>query len=116
VLTTGIGITNFYGGVTYLSASEIRINVDVADIRIENVNPTTALRFTDTDVRLYRSDGSSIIAPSSYSIHNDYSGVPDYSIVTVGVVNVITGDISTVLAAIPSATTNADAVWAKTLP
>jgi hypothetical protein len=28
----------------------------------------------------------------------------------------ITGDISTVLAAIPSATANADAVWAKTLP
>jgi len=110
VLTTGIGITNFYGGVTYLSASEIRINVDIANIMIENVNAATALRFTDTDVRLYRSDGSSIIAPSSYSIHNDYSGVPDYSIVTVGGVNVITGDVSTVLAAIPSAGSNASAV------
>jgi hypothetical protein len=94
VLTTGIGITNFYGGVTYLSASEIRINVDIANILIENTNATTALRFTDTEVRLFRSDGSSIIAPTSYSIHNDYSGVPDYSVVTVGGVNVITGDIA----------------------
>lgn len=37
-------------------------------------------------------------------------------IVTVGGSNVITGDIATVLAAIPSASTTADAVWAKTLP
>jgi hypothetical protein len=109
VLTTGIGITNFYGGVTYLSASEIRINVDVANILIENVNPTTALRFTDTEVRLFRSDGSSIIAPSSYSIHNDYSGVPDFSVVTVGGVNVITGDIADIPAA-PSAVAVATAV------
>ena len=37
-------------------------------------------------------------------------------VVSVGGANIITGDISTVLAAIPSATSNADAVWAKTLP
>lgn len=116
VLTTGIGITNFYGGVTCLSPVAIRINVDIANILIENTNATTALRFTDTDVRLYRSDGSSVIAPTSYSIHNDYSGVPDYSVVTVGGANVITGDVADVLAAIPSASATADAVWNKTLP
>ncbi len=77
VLTTEIGIRHFYGAVSYLAANAIRINVDVADILIENVNSSTALTFTDTDVRLYRSDGTSIIAPTSYSIHNDYSGVPD---------------------------------------
>jgi hypothetical protein len=77
VLTTEIGIRHFFGAVTYVSSAAIRVNVDVADILIENVNASTALRFTDLSVRLYRSDGSSIIAPTSYSIHNDYSGVPD---------------------------------------
>lgn len=103
VLTTEIGIRHFYKAVTYLAANSIRVNVDVADIMIENVNATTALRFTDTDVRLYRSDGTSIIAPTSYSIHNDYSGVPDVSVVTVSGSNVITGDIADIPAAVLSA-------------
>ena len=100
VLTTEIGIRHFYKAVTYLAANSIRVNVDVADIMIENVNASVALRFTDTDVRLYRSDGSSIIAPTSYSIHNDYSGVPDVSVVTVSGSNVITGDIADIPAAV----------------
>lgn len=103
VLTTEIGIRHFYKAVTYLAANSIRVNVDVADIMIENVNATTALRFTDTDVRLYRSDGTSIIAPTSYSIHNDYSGVPDVSVVTVTGSNVITGDIADIPAAVLAA-------------
>lgn len=116
VLTTGVGITYFYGGVTFLSAAEIRINTNVADILIENTNATTALRFSDTEVRLFRSDGSSIIAPTSYSIHNDYSGVPDYSVISVGGANVITGDVADVLAAIPSAGSNASAVRSNLAP
>jgi len=90
VLTTEIGIRHFYGAVSYLAVNAIRINVDVADILIENVNATTALRFTDLDVRLYRSDGTSIIAPTSYSIHNDYSGVPD--VVETGVSGLTTSE------------------------
>lgn len=90
VLTTEIGIRHFYGAVSYLAVNAIRINVDVADILVENVNATTALRFTDLDVRLYRSDGTSIIAPTSYSIHNDYSGVPD--VVETGVSGLTTSE------------------------
>lgn len=98
VLTTEIGIRHFYGGVSYLSTAAIRINTDVADILIENVNASTALRFTDMDVRLYRSDGTSIIAPTSYSIHNDYSGVPD--VVETGVSGLTTAE-SNVLMGLP---------------
>lgn len=100
VLTTEIGIRHFYGGVSYLSTAAIRINVDVADILVENANSTTALRFTDLDVRLYRSDGTSIIAPTSYSIHNDYSGVPD--VVETGVSGLTTAE-SNQLMSLPSA-------------
>lgn len=98
LLTTEIGIRHFYGGVSYLSTAAIRINTDVADILIENVNASTALRFTDIDVRLYRSDGTSIIAPTSYSIHNDYSGVPD--VVETGVSGLTTAE-SNVLMGLP---------------
>lgn len=101
VLTTDIGIRHFYNAVTYVSSAAIRINVDVADILIENTNATTALRFTDTSVRLYRSDGSSVIAPTSYSIHNDYSGVPD--VVETGVSG-LTGSESAQLMGLPDAT------------
>jgi hypothetical protein len=76
-LTTEAGISTAFGAITYLATNAIRINVATVDMRIENINASVALRFTDNDVRLYRSDGSSIIATTSYSIHNDYSGVPD---------------------------------------
>lgn len=108
VLTLDIGIRYFYGAVTALATNAIRINVDVADILIENVNASTALRFTDTDVRLYRSDGTSIIAPTSYSIHNDYSGVPD--VVETGTSGLTTAE-SNKLMALPE---TAD-VWGYTL-
>jgi hypothetical protein len=77
ILTTENGIRNVVGAITAVAVNAIRINVDVLDLKIENTNATTALRFTDNDVRLYRSDGTSIIQTTSYSIHNDYSGVPD---------------------------------------
>lgn len=77
LLTTEGGIRYYYGGITFLSTAAIRVNTAVVDLLLENVNATTALRFSDVDVRLYRDDGTSIIAPTSYSIHNDYSGVPD---------------------------------------
>lgn len=76
-LTTEDGIRSAFGSITALAANAIRINVGVLDLQIENTNASTALRFTDNEVRLYRSDGTSIIAATSYSIHNDYSGVPD---------------------------------------
>lgn len=83
-LTTADGIRYLYGAVSYLAANSIRINVPVLNLLINNINPTTALVFTDNDVRLFRSDGSSIIDPASYSIHNDYTGVPDVVTVSSG--------------------------------
>lgn len=108
VLTTDIGIRHFFGAVTYVSSAAIRINTDIADILIENTNASTALRFTDLSVRLYRSDGSSVIAPTSYSIHNDYSGVPD--VVETGVSG-LTGSESAQLMGLPNSTATASAVW-----
>lgn len=112
ILTTENGIRHAVGAITALAANAIRINVDVLDMAIENTNATTALRFTDNDVRLYRSDGSSIIAVTSYSIHNDYSGVPDVAIVNVEGSSVITGDIADIASYVPTAAATASAVWA----
>ena len=108
-LTTEAGIRTFYGAMTFLSSAAIRINVGVVNLKIDNINATTALYFTDLSVRLYRSDGSSIIAPSSYSIHNDYSGVPD--VVETGVSG-LTGAESSQLLGLPSAAATASAVLA----
>jgi hypothetical protein len=111
-LTTEDGIRTAFGAITALAVNAIRINVSVVDMTIENINATTALRFTDTDVRLYRSDGTTIIAASSYSIHNDYSGVPD--VVETGVSG-LTGPESAQLMSLtnaPSASTVATQVWA----
>ena len=91
-ITTELGIRNFFGAVTFLSAAQIRVNVDKVNLLIDNINATQSLLFTDLSVRLYRSDGTSIIAPTSYSIQNDYNGVPD------------------VVGGIPSAEENATAV------
>ena len=97
-LTTELGIRSFYGAVTFLSAAQIRVNVDKVDMQIDNTNAAQALRFTDLSVRLFRSDGTSVIAPTSKTIHNDYNGVPD------------------VVGGIPTASENALAVWNQTLP
>ena len=106
-LTTEIGIRSFYGALTALAASSLRVNVDVVSMQIDNVNATTALVFTDVNVRLFRSDGSTIIAPTSYTIHNDYNGEP-FTVETG--VSGLTGSESAQLMAIPSAAANADAV------
>lgn len=102
ILTTEGGARYFRGGMTILSTAAFRINVSVVDMLFENLVSATPLRFTDIERRLYRSDGSSIIAPTSYSIHNDYSGVPDT--VETGVSG-LTGSESAQLMALPSAAT-----------
>ena len=112
-LTLEAGIRLFYGALTFLAAGSIRVNVDVVNSRIDNVNASTPLVFTDVNVRLFRSDGSSIIAPTSYTIHSDYSGEP-FTVETG--VSGLTGAESAQLLALPSASATADAVWAKTLP
>lgn len=110
ILTTEGGARYFRGGMTILSTAAFRINADVVNMLFENVNPTTPLVFTDLTRRLYRSDGTSIIAPTSYSIHNDYSGVPD--VVETGVSG-LTGPESAQLMGLPSADSVADVTLAK---
>lgn len=112
-LTTEVGIRQFYGALSFLSTAAIRVNVDIANVFIENTNPTTALRFTDLDVRLYKSDGTSIIAASSYSIHNDYSGVPD--VVETGVSG-LTGSESAQLMSLPTSSGIVSALSSTNLP
>jgi len=111
VLTTANGIRYLFGAITLVSAAAIRINTDVLDLQIENINSSMALRFTDLNVRLYRSDGTSVIAPTSYSIHNDYSGVPD--VVETGVSG-LTGSESAQLMGLPNTTAIESAVWSAT--
>lgn len=113
ILTTQGGARYFRGGMTILSTAAFRINASVVDMLFENLDVDTPLVFTDVQRRLYRDDGTSIIAPTSYSIHNDYSGVPD--VVETGVSG-LTGAESAQLMALPSATSVASAVWSKTLP
>jgi len=107
-LTLEVGIRTFFGAMTFLGPGSIRINADVVNLRIDNINATTALVFTDVNVRLFRSDGSSIIAPTSYTIHSDYSGEP-FTVETG--VSGLTGAESAQLLALPSASTTADTVW-----
>jgi hypothetical protein len=140
MLTTAAGASYFRGGMSMLSTAAVRINKSVINLFLENVSTTLSLRFSDeTTRRIYTDDGTSIIAPSSVagSIEYAYGGVPD--VVSIGGINIITGDIADIPAA-PSAasvaaatlaaaqsapicadvqagqSSVADAVWAKTLP
>lgn len=116
ILTTENGARYLRGAITLLSTAAFRINVPVIDLKIENVSVTQGLQFTDTERRLYRSDGTAIWAATSApgSIQNDYSGVPDT--VETGVSG-LTGAESAQLMGLPSAPAIATAVTghAKTL-
>jgi hypothetical protein len=115
ILTTENGARYVRGAISTLSTAAIRINVDVIDLQITNISTTYGLNFTDTERRLYRSDGTPIYSATSAagSIQNDYSGVPDT--VETGVSG-LTGSESAQLMALPTAATVATAVWNKTLP
>lgn len=112
-LTLEAGIRLFYGALTFLAAGSIRVNVDVVDAQIDNTNATTALVFTDVNVRLFRSDGSTIIAPTSNTIHSDYNGEP-YTVETG--VSGLTGPESAQLLSIPSAAATAAATRTELAP
>ncbi len=109
VLTTENGARYLRGAISVLSTAAIRINVSVLDLLVANVSVTYGLNFTDTDRRLYRSDGTPIYAAASAagSIQNDYSGVPDT--VETGVSG-LTGPESAQLMGLPSAAVIANEV------
>lgn len=92
VLTTENGARYLRGALSILSTAAFRINVSVLDLQFENVSVTKGLNFTDTDRRLYRSDGTPIYVPTSApgSIQNDYSGVPDTVVTSDQAVNLAT--------------------------
>lgn len=104
VLTTENGARYLRGAITILSTAAFRINVDVLDLQVTNISVTKGLQFTDTERRLYRSDGTPVYSSTSVagSIQNDYSGVPDT--VETGVSG-LTGSESAQLMGLPSAAT-----------
>jgi hypothetical protein len=59
-LTTEDGIRNYFGGITIEDVANYRVNVDIIDLKLFNVNSAPVL-FTDT-ARLYRSDGTTIVS------------------------------------------------------
>ena len=67
VQTTSDGIANWWGAVTALDDANIKINASVVDLTIEN-NGTQVVRFTDTDLYMYRDDGASIASSSGQGI------------------------------------------------
>lgn len=117
ILTTENGARYLRGAISILSTAAFRINVDVLDLQMTNISGTYGLQFTDTERRLYRSDGTPVYSATSApgSIQNDYSGVPDT--VETGVSG-LTGSESAQLMGLPSANTTATAVLsaAQTTP
>ena len=67
VQTTSDGIKNWWGAVTALDDANIKINASVVDLQIEN-NGTQVVRFTDTDIYMYRDDGVTIAASTGQGI------------------------------------------------
>jgi hypothetical protein len=115
ILTTEDGARYLRGAISILSTAAIRINVNIIDLQVTNISGTFGLNFTDTERRLYRSDGTPVYSGTSApgSIQNDYSGVPDT--VETGVSG-LTGPESAQLLGLPSADAVATAVWSKDLP
>lgn len=107
LMTLPAGLDAFYGAWDLLDLNLIRQNVSIANVLIDK--PTAGqFVFTDNDVNYYRSDFSIPYNTAHSTIFMTYNAKPFIATVTGS--NVITGDISTVLAAIPAASENATAV------
>jgi len=82
--TTADGIRYYFGGVKIPASNVIMIDTSILDLKIFNTI-ATQLTYTDTDVRFYRSDGSTVFANGMTGAgSNDYSGVPDVITVSSG--------------------------------
>lgn len=77
-LMTVSGIRDFWNAYTIEGVASIRQNVSEVDVLLQNTQPGTSFRFTDNDVRYYRSDYSSPYdtTPGFGSVFMDYAGVP----------------------------------------
>jgi hypothetical protein len=67
-LATANGIRNFFGGVTAEDESNIRVNTGIINLTLDNVSGGPV---RITGARLYRSDGTTVIAAGSGSIQID---------------------------------------------
>lgn len=63
-------LNDFYGALTIEDEVNYKVNTDLITIKLENVK-TEPLIFTDSDTRLYSSDGSSLLATTGGSIFMD---------------------------------------------
>lgn len=75
-ITTASGIADFWNAYSIPAANVIMQDVSILDVVIHNVG-TLNVRFTDNDVRYYRSDNSLPYDTTGNSIFMDYTGVPD---------------------------------------
>ena len=62
LITTTEGIENFFGAITAENPTNFRINVDVVDLKIQNVGSSDMII---TGARLYRSDFTTVITKGS---------------------------------------------------
>jgi hypothetical protein len=78
ILMTEEGIRDFWGAYVLEAVNSIRQEVSVADVLLQNLDATISVKFTDNDVRYYRSDYSLPYddSPGYGSIFMDYAGVP----------------------------------------
>lgn len=67
---TAAGIANFHGGMTADDAANYRINVNILDMKVQNISAQPCII---TGARLYRSDGTSIFAEGTGPIQADPS-------------------------------------------
>lgn len=97
--TTAVGIASpFFGAMTAIDSANYVIDQSLVDLKLDNVNAAVPLRVTGG--YFSRKDGSSVIAPSSYSIQMD----PGKAYVASGAVNANV-DPATVATAVWGATT-----------
>jgi len=71
-ITTATGIDEAFGAITWLALNQVRINTSVVSVTLDNTKSTPLLL---SGGRLFRSDGSTIIASASNSIQLDYDPV-----------------------------------------
>jgi hypothetical protein len=71
-ITTATGIESVLGGISWEKINELRINASAVSLQLDNTKATPC---KITGGRIYRSDGQTVIAPASSSIHIDYEPV-----------------------------------------
>jgi hypothetical protein len=102
--TTSTGIDEAFGSLDWESLNSIKINTSVVDLKLDNTKATPLLL---NGGRIYRDDGTTIIAAISNTIQIDYT--PVY-IAETGVSG-LTASESTQLFALGTPGAVADAVW-----